>query len=150
MQSSLLRQRLVYVAAEYPSSAGDGVPGFLVDVVAQGGGKRVQGAVDRPDDLVRQRPHPVRNFGLIGHVRQSFLDRVQRHAQPVDIVLTEAAHDGAGELRFDGAATLPRPVELPAQCLSGTFGRRAVPGRVQRVDNGRYGVRGTPGERLHR
>jgi hypothetical protein len=29
-----LGQRFVNVAAQYPSSAGDGVPGFLVDVVA--------------------------------------------------------------------------------------------------------------------
>ena len=63
--------------------------------------------------------------------------------------MTEAPHDGAGELSFDGAATLLRPVEVSAQCLSGTFGRRAASGRVQRVDNARDGVRGTSGERLH-
>jgi len=95
----------------------------------------VQGARDRPDDLVRQRPHPARNFGMIGDVLQSFLDRLQRHAQLVDIVLTgvrttargtefrwrsdtSSADRGVGAVPFRHVRTAcrPEPCSMRRQC----------------------------------
>jgi hypothetical protein len=73
--------------------------------------------------LVGERLNPVWIGSEVDHLLESLLRGVQRHAQPFDVVLADAAHEGAGELGIDCAAARSHPLEALVQGFANVTAR---------------------------
>ena len=117
--------------------------------VPQGVREGLQGARDRSRDVVGEHVNPSRIVGLVDHLLNSSFRAVQRHAQLLDVVLSEAGQESAGELALDGRPAPHHPVETPAESFCSTIGCIAVAGCGQRVHNAGDRVSRTPAEDVY-
>ena len=135
--------------AEALSFACDGVQRLRVGVVLQGGGEGLQGARDGSREVVGEGLNPAWVVGLVDHLLDSSFRAVQRHAQLLDVVLSDTAQESAGDLGLDGCPAPPHPVQAPAQGFGRTTGRIAVARCGKRVHNFRDRVSRAPAEGIH-